>query len=511
MTTLPLLRRRISLEEALEDDDNVLQLLEYPQKLRDFKTRLISLKADIEATVAFHLRAKRCQVAAEDNWMMGNYNICIPVCVNPPSENHVLLRIPLPFKVGEENNPGNVDEKLRCEVATYIWIHNNCPTVPIPSLYGFGFPDGQTFVEPSSAPFFSRFRWRTTQTLRSWLGYPTSCPYISLKRPTPLTTGYMIISIIKEGRQLSEYSLETLRGDKTRRQALFSDLARIILTLNRTDFPRIGSLTLNNDGVISLTNRPLTLRLQTLENEGIPTIPRDSVYQATESYLLDLLQCHDNRIYHQPNAIHDTEDGQEQLAALTMMRALLPQFISRQYRHGPFRLTLTDLQPGNIFVDEEWHITAVIDLEFAAVLPVELQTPVYWLTGRTIDDIEHGEHLETFESRINEYIKAFEEQERNDPCSDFSHAQIMRSCWDKRSFWYFQAMHSPKGLLHVFREHIQHYYCEEHCRKRVFDETVSPYWCEGAKSLIRRKVEDEARYKNQLKERFGQGSQIAPS
>ncbi|EAW25594.1 uncharacterized protein NFIA_044130 [Aspergillus fischeri NRRL 181] len=510
MTTLPLLKRNISLDEALEHDDNVLHMLDYPQKLREFKTRLISHKADIEATVAFHLQANCCQLADEDHWMMGNYNICIPVCVNPPSENNVLIRIPLPFKVGEEKNPGNVDEKLRCEVATYIWIHQNCPTVPIPCLYGFGFPDGQTFVRPSSASLSSRLRWRIARTLRSWLGYPTSCPYISLKRPTPLGTGYMIISLIDKGRQLSEYSLEVLLGDKTRRQTLFSDLARIILTLNRTEFPRIGSLTLNNAGVVRLTNRPLTLRLHTLENEGIPTIPRDSVYQAVESYLLDLLQCHDNRIYHQPNAIHDTEDGQEQLAALTMMRALLPQFISREYRHGPFRLTLTDLQPGNIFVNEEWHITGIIDLEFAAVLPVELQTPVHWLTGRTIDDIEPGEHLDAFEIRINEYIAAFEELERKDQCSDFSHAQIMRSCWNRRSFWYIQAVHSPKGLLQVFREHIQRYYCEEHCRKRVFDETVSPYWCEGVESLIQRKVEEEARYKNQLKERFGQGRQIAP-
>ena len=31
------------------------------------------------------------------------------------------------------------------------------------------------------------------------------------------------------------------------------------------------------------------------------------------------------------------------MAALTVMRALLPQFTSRQYREGPFVLTLTDL------------------------------------------------------------------------------------------------------------------------------------------------------------------------
>lgn len=89
-----------------------------------------------------------------------------------------------------------------------------------------------------------------------------------------------------------------------------------------------------------------------------------------EPYILDLLQCHDNRIYYQPNAIHDLDDGQEQLAALTMMRGLLHHFVSRQYRNGPFVLTLTDLHPSNIFVDEEWHITCLIDLEWACSFPI---------------------------------------------------------------------------------------------------------------------------------------------
>lgn len=142
---LPLLRGgSVSLEEALADDDNVLHRLDYPQKQKKFWLYLVSHKSDIEAIVRFHLRVNCCRVFDESQWLFGSYNVCIPVSVNLPSDDRVLFRIPLPFKIGEANNPGNVDEKLRCEVATYIWIRENCPTVPIPSLYGFAFSNGQT-------------------------------------------------------------------------------------------------------------------------------------------------------------------------------------------------------------------------------------------------------------------------------------------------------------------------------------------------------------------------------
>ena len=78
--------------------------------------------------------------------MYGYYNICIPVyvdgCVGFPGKR-VLVRIPLPYKLGEAESPGNVEEKLRCEAATFIWIQEQCPEVPIPHLWGFGFPSGQ--------------------------------------------------------------------------------------------------------------------------------------------------------------------------------------------------------------------------------------------------------------------------------------------------------------------------------------------------------------------------------
>ncbi|KAJ5976505.1 hypothetical protein N7481_010212 [Penicillium waksmanii] len=149
MAGLPLLRGNIiSLEDALTDDDNILHRLDYPQKLKAFCSDLLTHKRDIESLVSFHLGVKNCQVADEADWLFGSYNVCIPIHIGPQSKERVLFRVPLPFKIGEETFPGNTNEKLRCEVATYIWIHENCPDVPIPSLYGFAFPNGQAVSRP---------------------------------------------------------------------------------------------------------------------------------------------------------------------------------------------------------------------------------------------------------------------------------------------------------------------------------------------------------------------------
>ncbi len=214
--------------------------------------------------------------------------------------------------------------------------------------------------------------WYARRTLLSWLRFPTPCQYISRRLQDTLNTGYIIISRVSQGKMLSN-TWETFRHDKTRRSNLFRGLARIILSLNKSPLAAIGSLTLNDRGLITLTNRPLTLQLQSLEDEGVPTaISRGSTYLAVEPYLLDLLSCHDNRISFQPNSIHDQDDGQQQMAALTVMRAVLHHFCLRNSRYGPFVFTLTDLHQSNIFVDDDWHITSLIDLEWACSLPIQL-------------------------------------------------------------------------------------------------------------------------------------------
>jgi len=112
----------------------------------------------------------------------------------------------------------------------------------------------------------------------------------------------MLLGYVEDGRMLSE-SWHTLRNDDNKRTSLVRDIARIMLSLAQVQFPRIGSLTIDDHAIVSLTNRPLTLQLHQLENEAIPTnIPRDLTYATTDAYVLDLLACHDSRIRHQPNS-----------------------------------------------------------------------------------------------------------------------------------------------------------------------------------------------------------------
>lgn len=87
-----------------------------------------------------------------DGWLHGSFNLCIPITVTVNNHNkssrsrrrqqdsskRVMIRFPLPYRVGEDFRPGNADEELRCEAGTYAWLQDHCPTVPIPRLYGFG-------------------------------------------------------------------------------------------------------------------------------------------------------------------------------------------------------------------------------------------------------------------------------------------------------------------------------------------------------------------------------------
>lgn len=264
----------------------------------------------------------------------------------------------------------------------------------------------------------------------------------------------MIVDCVEKGDMLSE-SWDDLRHDKNRRTNLFQDLSRIMLSLNRVPFSNIGSLTITDDGVLTFTNRPLTCTIHQLENLGIETdIPRDLTYSNVDTYLLDTLAYHDNRIRHMPNSINNLSDGKEQLAALTLMRSLLKNFTRRDLRNGPFVLMPTDIHQSNIFVDSDWNITTMIDLEWACARPVQMQHAPYWLTSCSLDCLD-GDSLKEYEIIHSEFLDAFEEQERLSGSKCTPYADIMRESWEAGSYWFFAALDSPSMLYSLFILHIR--------------------------------------------------------
>lgn len=273
-----------------------------------------------------------------------------------------------------------------------------------------------------------------------------------------------------------------------------------MLCLAKVALPRIGSWTLDNRGV-SLTNRPLTSLLHELENLRIPTdIPRDLTYTSVEPYLLDLIACHDSRIRCQPNSIHDQTDGEAQLAALTASRALLPKFTDRRLRGGPFVQTLTDLHQSNVFVDDDWHITWLIDLEWACARPIEMLSPPYWLSGRGLGEL--GFYLEEYTELYEEFVEVLNEEElrfyQTDSCS-----RLIRACWKTGSYWYFQACDNPSALLALFIDHIQPRFAKLcSAAREEFGRVLMPYWDRDTPQLISSKIMEQDQYSNRVREIF---------
>lgn len=168
---------------------------------------------------------------------------------------------------------------------------------------------------------------------------------------------------------------------------------------------------------------------------------------------------------------------------------------------GPFIFTLTDMHQSNIFDDDQWNITSLIDLEWGCSLPVELQGPPYWLSGRPIDGMPPGEHLEALGDMVAEFIKAFETEEallvgKEQPLFQ---STLMRKCWETGSYWYLQAVNSPKGMFIIFNTHIQPMFCAEHCKTSLFDDVISSYWARDVDAVIHKKLKEEDGYKGELR------------
>ncbi|OAP64468.1 Transcriptional regulator WAR1 [Fonsecaea erecta] len=204
--------------------------------------------------------------------------------------------------------------------------------------------------------------------------------------------------------------------------------------MTRVRFPRIGSFVIDDRGLIRLENRPLTLEIQDLENDGIPLdIPRARTYCTVDAYVDALLSCHDSRLQHQPNAVNDAGDCVSQMCALVLLCALRPRFFDPKLNHGPFAPGLTDLNFNNIIVDDDWNITCIIDLEWTAVLPLEFIRTPCWLTSQAVDEID----VDHYNKLREEFMEVFEKEERRlGRYSDsFRCSSIMNTTWKLGTFW----------------------------------------------------------------------------
>jgi hypothetical protein len=150
--TRRLLREELTFSLAKEREVNILHQLGYFDRQQRFFSYLDIRRDWMKDVVAHHLSldsTEVCHIAKIEDWFRGSFNVCVPITIvnwqrRQQPGKRVILRFPLPYRVGDDFRPGNGDEKIQCEAGTYAWLQQNCPEIPIPRLYGFALSSGET-------------------------------------------------------------------------------------------------------------------------------------------------------------------------------------------------------------------------------------------------------------------------------------------------------------------------------------------------------------------------------
>ncbi len=81
---LKLLGREITLAEAREEEDNILQQLSYPRLRLEFCLSILKKKDELHDLIASHLNIdpKACRLSSYEHWRHGSFNFAIPFHVD---------------------------------------------------------------------------------------------------------------------------------------------------------------------------------------------------------------------------------------------------------------------------------------------------------------------------------------------------------------------------------------------------------------------------------------------
>ncbi|KAF0641002.1 hypothetical protein FPSE5266_03312 [Fusarium pseudograminearum] len=507
-----IIKRDLENGPPLFDKINILHRYRYLVAAYKFKLKLWKKRDSIAALIKYHLRLQAddtCIVLPQEQWTNGCFNVCVRVEVTAGNSTRSLIfRCPVPPLAGQQA-PGRNDEKLGCEVGTYIYMQQNCPDIRIPELFAFGFTDDSSFVHVQQTPIYTKFWRKAWKWIYRCLGYPILSDYIHEKSAPAVGTAYMLMEHIgpETGKMLST-TLFNESTDATRRKNLFTGLARTMLSLARIPQQHIGSFRFNSlDCTIALSNRPLTCTMAVFEQEGAKaTIPEDRTYQNTDSFVSDMLAMHDNHLIHNPHAVVDADDAKDRIAILSLLRVVKHFFVLPERRSGPYFLQATDMHASNILVDEEWNITCIIDLEWISALPVEMMHVPTWIIKRSTEQII--DHYDEYDEARKDFMSIMDQEMKHVQMEhDIPIAQIMRDSWESKGTWYWLCIEAVNLWLFLFEDHIMPMFSSNKGLVSKLRQLFR-FWHKDANNIIETKAVDEKRYQSELRSLVESGQKL---
>ena len=140
------------------------------------------------------------------------------------------------------------------------------------------------------------------------------------------------------------------------------------------------------------------------------------------------------------------------------------------------------MYPSNTFVNADWNIKYIIDLEWVCSLPVAMQQPPIWLTSRRIDELTEKD-LDAYDEVRKEFMHVFEGEEKGFPPGEriiLLRSNIVKNACGTGSFWYFYALNCTTGILSVFYQHILPKFASSHFADEDYERIIFPYWTPDA-------------------------------
>lgn len=187
----------------------------------------------------------------------------------------------------------------------------------------------------------------------------------------------MIVEFIP-GRQLDTKTW--MHTTESQRRNLYIDLINAFTQLRKLEFPAAGSLMPNpNDESNPILGPFLSITARELERScGTPATL--GVFTSTAQfadYHCNILSA----IAKEPVQDDNLNGVKTELFALDSILKEIPRCIDLQEPSSSFILAHADLRCGNILVDDDFHILAIIDWEFSGTIPLQLFTPPPWIMG----------------------------------------------------------------------------------------------------------------------------------
>jgi len=151
-------------------------------------------------------------------------------------------------------------------------------------------------------------------------------------------------------------------------------------------------------------------------------------------------------------------------------------------------------------VDKEWHIRSLVDLEYAAFLPREMELTPFWLNGQDLDGL--SKEPDKFDTVHKEFVAIFREQERRQFSTSSPRADVMQRAWEQKAFFYYHSLRMRIGCVNIFQHQVLPLFKTEFVFKPSFAEHLMPLWSMDGEQMLYQKTLDKKKYDIELQERF---------